>query len=45
MRESAFNVNKILNAYGLHELARRYKRREMSFEEVISLILQLFRPS
>ena len=45
MRESAFNVNKILNAYGLHELARRYKRREMSFEEVIPLILQLFRPS
>ncbi|WP_238026063.1 MULTISPECIES: serine/threonine protein kinase [Metallosphaera] len=38
VKERAFNVNKILNAFGLHELARAYKKGEIELDEVLKRI-------
>ncbi|MEM0194523.1 MAG: serine/threonine protein kinase [Metallosphaera sp.] len=38
LKERAFNVNKILNAFNLRDLARAYKRGEMTLEEIVKRI-------
>ncbi|QKR00954.1 serine/threonine protein kinase [Metallosphaera tengchongensis] len=42
MKERAFNVNRVLNAFGFHELAKEYKRGGLSIQEVVSRIRSLF---
>ncbi|AWS00670.1 hypothetical protein [Metallosphaera hakonensis] len=39
IKERAYNVNKILNAFNLHDLAKAYKKGEMGLEELTRRIL------
>lgn len=38
VKEKPFNVNRILNAFGFHDLARAYKKGEIDLDEVLKRI-------
>lgn len=40
LKEAAYNVNKILSAFGYIELAIKYKKGEISFREILDLVME-----